>query len=99
MDEVLITHAPCIGNLEKTGEEGEGARWIMTVAEWHETIAQSILKKYEHEDGWNEIEPWRVSEKIYWKTLLADNLLDESKKPITMTMCRVFRGTMLHIAE
>ncbi|KAH3969505.1 hypothetical protein HBI56_026640 [Parastagonospora nodorum] len=99
VDEIMITHAPCVRNLEKTGEEGEGARWIMTVAQWHETIAQKILEKYDHEDDGDEIETWRVSEKTYWKTLFADNFLDESNKPITMTMCRIFRGTMLHVAE
>jgi hypothetical protein len=100
LDEVVLVHPPGIRNLEKTGRDGEEAKWLASVAEWQEDIAQRVLPNYDHEkEGPAESEMQCVSEEVYWKTLLGNNFLDKSNNLITMHTCRLFRNIMNQVRQ
>ncbi|KAL5120794.1 hypothetical protein ACEQ8H_001275 [Pleosporales sp. CAS-2024a] len=97
VDKIVAVHPPGIRHLERTGWKGDAATWLARIAEWHENLAHKVLDRYDDEGvevDEQATEVPHVPEDVYWRTLLANNFLDESKNAMTIKQCRDFRRTM-----
>jgi hypothetical protein len=101
-DKIVVIHPAGIRPFQRSSWEGSQAEWLASIAEWQENIVQAFLCHDNHKDDALHDhlgEKWRISDDTYWRTLFANNFLDESNKPITLDTCRLFRRAMLQVHQ